>query len=187
MKDYIVLVTVGLHKFARQIAGVRPGRRRQRSLVCKLLLLSLLPMSTPLPLVVAVIVGVVFGVGVSVTIIVAIVIVTMVAMAMLIVAMPANMMVSTSAPDSGDLPRWRLRISVIFRRLEIDDGNLGDHIWFAMRTAVPRCHGLARRSCGDLDAVILLRRNYNVAPTSLILRLSMFLIASISIDATKME
>jgi hypothetical protein len=25
MKDYIALVTVGLHKFARQIAGSRPG------------------------------------------------------------------------------------------------------------------------------------------------------------------
>jgi hypothetical protein len=32
MKDYIALVTVELHKCARQIAGVRPGRRRQRSL-----------------------------------------------------------------------------------------------------------------------------------------------------------
>jgi hypothetical protein len=32
MKDYIALVTVELHKFARQIAGGRPGRRRQRSL-----------------------------------------------------------------------------------------------------------------------------------------------------------
>ncbi len=31
MKDYIALVTVELHKFARQIAEVRPGRR-QRSL-----------------------------------------------------------------------------------------------------------------------------------------------------------
>jgi hypothetical protein len=28
MKDYIALVTVELQKFARQIAGVRPGRRR---------------------------------------------------------------------------------------------------------------------------------------------------------------
>ncbi len=32
MKDYIALVTVGLHKFARQIAGGVRGRRRQRSL-----------------------------------------------------------------------------------------------------------------------------------------------------------
>jgi hypothetical protein len=30
MKDYIALVTVELHKFARQIAGGRPGRRRRR-------------------------------------------------------------------------------------------------------------------------------------------------------------
>jgi len=29
MKDYIALVTVELQKFARQIAGVRPGRRRR--------------------------------------------------------------------------------------------------------------------------------------------------------------
>jgi hypothetical protein len=32
MKDYIALVTVELRKFARQIAGVRPARRGQRSL-----------------------------------------------------------------------------------------------------------------------------------------------------------
>jgi hypothetical protein len=112
-------------------------------------------MLTPLPLLVAVVVGVVFGVGVVVTIIVAIVIVTMVAMAMLIVAMPAipcqtgaNMMVSTSAPDRRDLPRWRLRISVIFRSWTMED--LGDHIWFAMRTSVPRCRAaLARRNYGQ--------------------------------------
>jgi hypothetical protein len=32
MKDYIALVTVELHKFARQIPGGRPGTRRQRPL-----------------------------------------------------------------------------------------------------------------------------------------------------------
>jgi hypothetical protein len=120
-----------------------------------LLLLLLWPMLTPLPLLVAVVVGVVFGVGVVVTNIVAIVIVTMVAMAILIVAMPAipchsgaNMMVSTSAPDRRDLPRWRLRISVIFP--EVDNG--GSRRPHLVRNAdgsatMPR--GLARRNYGE--------------------------------------
>jgi len=30
MKDYIALITVELHKFARQIAGIHSGERRQR-------------------------------------------------------------------------------------------------------------------------------------------------------------
>jgi len=30
MKDYIALITVELHKFARQIARIHPGERRQR-------------------------------------------------------------------------------------------------------------------------------------------------------------
>jgi hypothetical protein len=72
--------------------------------------------------------------------------------------------------------------------------DLGDHIWFAMRTSVPRCRA-AWQDAGmeNLDAAILLRRNYNVADTveycvylcfNCVYR---FLIASMSIDATKME
>ena len=81
-----------------------------------------------------------------------IVIVTMVAMAMLIVAMPAipchtgaNMMVSTSAPDRRDLPRWRLRISVIFRRWTMED--LGrPHLVCNADVSATMPRGLARRN-----------------------------------------
>jgi hypothetical protein len=128
-----------------RVSSVTKGTLRA-GLVGKLLLLLLWPMLTPLPLLVAVVVGVVFGIGVVVTIIVAIVIVTMVAMAMLIVAMPAischsgtNMMVSTSAPDRRDLPRWRLRISVIFRRWTMED--LGDQSGLQCGR---QCHDAAR-------------------------------------------
>jgi hypothetical protein len=121
-----------------RVSSVTKGTLRA-GLVGKLLPLLLWPMLTPLP-------RLVFGIGVGVTIIVAIVIVTMVTMAMLIVAMPAipchsgaNMMVSTSAPDRRDLPRWRLRISVIFRRWTMED--LGD------QSGLPcgrQCHDAAR-------------------------------------------